>query len=300
MRTTLAPTPLAPAAGPVAGLPGFTHAYANMNNTRLHYVSGGQGPTVVLLHGWPYTWALWHRLLPLLAEAGYSVIAPDLPGLGASDQPAAGYSKRNVAREVHGLVQQLGHETCHLMGADIGAMVAYAYAAEYPAEVRRLVLSESLLPGFGLEELMNPATGGYWHFGFHMQVDLAAFLTAGKEAAYLLPTLGMMSTDPAAATLAEQLFLPSYLAPGGMRAGFAHYGPLLADGQENRARFTAPLPMPVLILNGERGLPQEPLLAGARRVATTVSADLVPASGHTLALDNPAWLAQRLAQFFAM
>lgn len=194
------------------------------------------------------------------------------------------------------LVQQLGHAEINLVGTDIGTMVAYAHAAAYPAQVRRLVLAESLLPGFGLEELMNPATGGYWHFGFQMQVEVATMLTAGKEEAYLLPTMAMMSAAPDAAETAKALFLPYYAPPGGMRAGFQHYGTLVADGQKNRARFAAPLPMPVL--NGARGLPQAPLLAGAQQVAADVTADLVPDSGHTFAQDNPEWVARRLRHFF--
>ena len=291
-------TPVAPLAGSLAELVGFRHAYADVNGTRLHYVIGGNGPAVVLLHGWPYTWAVWRKLLPLLAEAGYTAIAPDLRGLGDSSKTEDGYAKTNVARDVYELVQQLGHSEINLLGMDLGAMVAYAYAASYPTQVRRLVLAESLLPGFGLEELMNPATGGFWHFGFHMQVEVATMLTAGKEAAYLLPTLTVMSTTADAAAVAEKLFLPYYAAPGGMRAGFRHYEPLVTDGQENRARFTAKLPMPVLVLNGEHGLPQAPLLAGSNQVAATVTADLVPASGHTFAQDNPAWVAERLHRFF--
>jgi hypothetical protein len=85
-----------------------------------------------------------------------------------------------------------------------------------------LVLAESLIPGFGLEELMNPATGGYCHFGFHMHVDIAEMLTAGREVAHLLPTMKMMSTSEDAADLAKNLYLPHYLEPGGMRAGFQH------------------------------------------------------------------------------
>ena len=292
------PTPAPALAGPVAELPGFRHAYAEVNGTRLHYVIGGSGPAVVLLHGWPYTWAVWRKLLPLLAQAGYTAIAPDLRGLGDSAKPEEGYAKTNVAKDVHELVRQLGHADLNLLGMDIGTMVAYAYAASYPAEVRRLVLAESVLPGFGLEELMNPATGGYWHFGFHMQVEVATMLTAGKEAAYLLPSLSMMSTSPDAAAVAQQYFLPYYAAPGGMRAGFQHYATLLEDGRENRARFTAKLPMPVLVLNGERGVPQAPLLAGVEQVAADITTDTVPNSGHVFAEDNPAWVAERLTRFF--
>ena len=108
--------------------------------------------------------------MPLLVRAGFTVVAPDLRGLGDSAKADSGYSKTNVAKDVHELVHHLGHQEIKLVGTDIGTMVACAYAASYQAEVRRLVLSESVLPGFGLEELMNPVTGGYWHFSFHMQV----------------------------------------------------------------------------------------------------------------------------------
>jgi len=138
---------------------GFSHRYADVNGTRLHYVIGGEGPAVVLLHGWPYTWAEWRKLMPLLADAGFTVIAPDLRGLGDSAKAEAGYSKTNVAEDVRQVVHQLGLSEINLVGTDIGTMVAYAYASRHPDEVRRLVLSESLIPGFGLEELMNEPIG---------------------------------------------------------------------------------------------------------------------------------------------
>lgn len=150
----------------VAGLPGFTHRYAAVNGTHIHYVIGGSGTVLVLLHGWPYTWEVWRKVMPLLALQGYTVIAPDLRGLGDSTLEEAGYSKSNVAEDIHELVRSLGFEHICLLGMDIGMMVAFAYALSYPEEIDRLVLTESLIPGFGLEDWMNPATGGYWHFGF--------------------------------------------------------------------------------------------------------------------------------------
>lgn len=280
-------------------LDGFRHEYAHVNGARLHYVVGGQGPAVVLLHGWPYTWALWRKLVPPLTVAGYTVIAPDLRGLGGSEKTESGYAKTNLARDLHELALHLGHRELNLVGTDIGMMVAYAYAASYPDEVRRLVLAESLIPGFGLEELMNPATGGYWHFGFHAQVEVATMLTEGKEAAYLLPSMKMMSASPDAEDTAKTLFLPHYTAPGGMRAGFKHYEALVEDGKENRARFQGKLPMPVLVLNGDRGIPQAQTLGCVRQVAQNVEAEIIPNCGHTFAEDQPQWVAQRLSRFFA-
>ena len=190
------PKPAAPDdSSAVDGMEGFTHHYADVNETRIHYVSGGSGPAIVLVHGWPYTWALWHRLMPLLAKRGFTVIAPDLRGLGDSRHEEGGFNELNVAEDIRAIVKSLGIGKINLVGTDIGTMIAYAYASRHPEEIDHLVLAESLVPGFGLEELMNPATGGYWHFGFHAQADLAAFLTEGKEAAYLLPTMSMMSAS---------------------------------------------------------------------------------------------------------
>lgn len=155
---------------PVAGLMGFTHRYAEVNGVRLHYVIGGSGPAVLLIHGWPFTWVEWRAVMPLLAGAGFTVIAPDLRGSGDSGRPAGRYTKREEAEDLHQLVAggefgEFGEVS--VVGTDFGTMVAHAYAAAYPDEVARLVLSEAFLPGFGLEDHMNPATGGSWHFGFH-------------------------------------------------------------------------------------------------------------------------------------
>ena len=233
--------------------------------------------------------------MPLLASRGYTVIAPDLRGLGASALEQAGYSKSNVAEDIHGLVRSLGFAQIDLLGMDIGMMVAFAYGLKYPEEIGHLILTESLIPGFGLEELMNPATGGYWHFGFHMQVPVADMLTAGKEVAYLLPTMGMMSLSTDALEVAKAVYLPSYTRPGRMRA--EHYGTLLADGKENRAQLKQKLAMPVLVLSGERGIPQAQTLACVRQVAENIEVDLVPSAGHLYAHDNPEWVADRLHAF---
>ena len=274
------------------------HEFAVTNGTRLHYVTGGNGPAVVLLHGYPFTWEVWKPLLPLLVEAGYTVIVPDLRGCGFSDKPEDGYDKVTVAEDVREIVQSLGLERIRLVGADIGAMVAYAYVSRHPKEVERFVFAESLIPGFGLEELMNPATGGYWHFGFHAQVGIATMLTAGREADYLLPWYSTMSADPSAAEIAAQRFLPFYRAPGGMRAGFRHYETMVEDGRANRAQFQGPLSMPTLVLSGERGIPQAQTLACVEQVAADIEHDLVPDAGHTFASDNAQWTAARLIRFF--
>jgi pimeloyl-ACP methyl ester carboxylesterase len=279
-------------------MPGFCHHYADVNDTRLHFVAGGRGPAILLVHGWPYTWLQWQKLMPLLADCGFTVIAPDLRGMGDSAPADKGFTKINVAEDIRLAVAELGIHEVNLVGSDIGTMVAYAYAASHPEEVRRLCLSESVLPGFGLEELMNPATGGYWHFGFHMQVELATMLTTGKEAAYLTPMWSMMSVAPDALEFAAANYLPYFASAGGMRGGFQHYGTLLQDGKDNQSNFQSKLTMPVLVLSAERGIPQNQTADSVQRACENIEIDIVPSSGHDFASDNPAWTAERLVRFF--
>ncbi|GAA0950112.1 MULTISPECIES: alpha/beta fold hydrolase [Streptomyces violaceusniger group] len=274
---------------------GFAHAETEVNGVRLHYVIGGQGPAVVLVHGWPFSWIEWRLLIPLLVQKGFTVIAPDLRGSGDSGIPAGHWTKREEAEDLHLLLRHLGHEQAFVVGTDVGTMTVHAWAQAYPHEVERLVLSEAYLPGYGLEDHMNPATGGSWHFGFHAQSDLAAMLTAGKEEPYLTGFWSMMTRGGITAADRADL-LRTYTRPDAMRGGFEHYATLVPDGRA--ARVGGPLTMPVLILNGEHGLPQNVLLDGARQAAADVRADIVPGAAHTFAADNPAWTADRLARFF--
>lgn len=282
---------------PVKGMEDFTHHFANVNETRVNYVMGGSGPAVVLFHGWPYSWFEWRNIMPGLSAAGFTVIAPDLRGFGESDKPDSGYSKRNVAKDIHEFVSQLGFDKINLLGMDIGMMVAYAYASSYPDGVDRLVLGEGVLPGFGLEEMMNPAANGSWHFGFQAQAEFAAMVTAGNEAKYLTNFWNLMEPlhGPNKETTAE--LLKHYTSPGGMLGGFRHYSTLLDDGKYNRENLKM-LPMPVLVLSGDHGIPQAPTLASVKQVASNITAEIIPDSGHALAEGNPEATAKSLISFF--
>ena len=132
----------------------------------------------------------------------------------------------------------------------------------------------------------------------HMQVDVAEMLTKGKEADYLLPMWGRMARVKGMGKAAVSEYLRCYSAPGGMRGGFQHYKTLLEDGKTNRALFHGKLRMPVLSLNGDKGIPQEQTLHGVRQVAENVTAELIPDSGHAFAEENPDWVSNRLIRFF--
>ena len=284
---------------PVEGLNGFTHRYSTGNGARIHYVVGGSGPAVLLLHGFAYTWEDWRRVLQPLAAEGFTVIAPDLRAMGYSEKAQDGFSKANVAEDNRAIVKELGFDQVNVVGGDIGAMVAYAYASRHPDEVRRFVFGEAFIPGFGLEDHMNPADGGFWHFGFQGAVDTATMLVEGKEEQYLMPFFRMMSTHGDVETRMRERFLPFFEAPGGIRGGFEHYGTLVADVKENREQFTAKLPMPVLVLAGEKDQALDGIADSVARVSDRLESDYVPGAGHTFAEDNPEWLVERLTRFFA-
>jgi pimeloyl-ACP methyl ester carboxylesterase len=125
---------------------GFKHAYANVNGLKIHYVIGGSGEPLVLLHGFGQNWFMWNRLIPELSKH-FTVIAPDMRGMGESDKPDTGYDKKTMATDIHELAKKLGYKSINLAGHDIGLMVAYAYAAQFRTEVKRLALLDALLPG---------------------------------------------------------------------------------------------------------------------------------------------------------
>lgn len=277
----------------------FMHRTADIEGVRLHYVVGGKGEPIVLLHGWPKTWYKWRKAMPALAES-HTVIALDLPGLGDSSAAATGYSKRAIAETVYQLVSQLGFEQINLVGHDIGGMVAYAYAATHPNSVRRLVLTEFWLPGFGLEEGMDVAKGGSWHFGFHMAPKIPEMLTAGKEREYLT-AMGAFKPESTANAFSEadiQEYLRTYATSDKMHAGFEYYRTLLDDGRQNRELAKTKLTMPVLTLVGNKGVVGDRLRQGIRSVAEDMQSDVIQNSGHWLAEEQPAALAQRLLTFF--
>jgi pimeloyl-ACP methyl ester carboxylesterase len=150
-----------------------------------------------------------------LAAAGFAAIAPDLRGMGYSKKTKDGYSKVNVAEDVRAIVSELGFSEVNLVGGDIGAMVAYAYASRHPQEVSRFVFGEAFILGFGLEDHMNPATGCFWHFGFQGEVDTATMLVEGREEKYLMPFYRLMSAHGDVEKRMRERFLPFFEAPRG-------------------------------------------------------------------------------------
>lgn len=288
----------------VGGIPtGFSRRCANVNGTRLSYLVGGTGAPILLLHGWPQTALAWRHVLAPLAERGNTIIAPDLRGLGSSIRALSGYDKQNQAEDIRGLLDAIGFGSgtpVRLVGHDIGGMIAFAYARTYPADVERLVLMELAVPGFGLEESMDVARGGLWHFGLFMTPEVPELLFQGHEREFFRWWFAHMSGEPTQFSPSEiDQVTRAYSGEESLRCGFDHYRTLLDDGAANRKWYDAGgrLDMPVLAVGGGRGSGDrlgDSLQNACSQITTVVVAD----SGHFLAEERPDELLGALRKFF--
>ena len=273
------------------------HHTAKVNQVQLHYVRSGQGTPLVLLHGCPVTWYEWRFVLPRLAQK-YTVIAPDLRGLGDSSKPDSGYDKRTVAEDIYQLIEQLGFEQIDLVGHDIGMMVAYAFAAAHPDRVRRLAVMEAPLPGIGAWEQVL-ANQDLWHFRFHMAADMPEALVSGRERIYLEMFFRRDAYNKAAISQADaDEFVRCYAQPGGLRAFFNYYRAFSLDAKYNQEAARTKLKLPVLALGGASSLAEQ-VGKTMHEVAEDVHTVVVDRSGHWIAHEQPEQLSHELVQFFA-
>jgi pimeloyl-ACP methyl ester carboxylesterase len=257
----------------------FSEKFAEVNGVRLHYWIGGSGSPVVLLHGYAQTAHMWHPLMPLLAEH-HTVIVPDLRGAGGSSKPESGYDKKNMAVDIHDLTTSLGFDRVSIVGHDIGLMVAYAYAAQFPQGTERVILMDAFLPGIGDWKnvwLMRDL----WHFHFYGDVPVA--LVKGRERTYFEHFWNDFAADPkhSVSETDRQFYARAYAQPGGMRAGFEYFRNFERDAQDFAQLSATPLTMPMLVLTGEKASGQF-LIEQARLVATNVKGVVIQGSGHWL------------------
>ena len=280
----------------------FSSRTATVNGITLHYVTGGHGDPVVLIHGYPETWYDWRRVMPALA-AHYTVIAPDMRGLGDSSRPADGdYTKKSVADDIYKLTQALGYKRVFLAAQDMGFPVALAYAAAHPEGVRRMVMIEGGVSGFGLEAAEDPARGGSWHFGFFMAPEFPEMLTRGREREFLTAFAyrSHFVYQPGAFTDADiNEYLHHYGNPAAMAAGFGYYRAFPQDAKDNQAAFgKAKLTMPILAIGGAHAFGDfgEKNL---RNIATDVQGVVFADSGHFVNEERPEELVQTVLPFLA-
>ena len=276
----------------------FEHAYAELGDVRLHYVTAGKGPAVVLLHGWPQTWYMWRDVMSGLAPR-YRVIAPDLRGLGDSSRPADGYDKKTLAQDVWHLVHDvLREESLFVVGHDWGGPTAFALAAQHREAVRRVAIFDVPIPGDGTSIFFN----NRWHHGFHWESDLPEELTVGREDVYLGFFYRNWGARPDAISKeAQQEYLRTFRQPGAMRAGFNFYRAMRQDVLDNEAFIAAgKLNMPVLCYGGTLGRGRGMgAIESWRRVATDVRGGIAENCGHWIPEERPEWVVEQLLAFFA-
>src|SRR5690349_687104 len=246
--TTADSTTNAPGIQPASPPANFKHAFSKVNGVDIHYVIGGSGEPLVLLHGFGQNWYMWNRLLPELSKH-FTVIAPDLRGVGESDKPGDGYEKKTMAVDVHELVKKLGYESVNLAGHDIGLMVAYAYAAQFPNEVKKLALMDALLPG--IEPVWSQVKSSAWWFGF-FSFPVSGRPVAGQEREFLTgfwPIVGHVK-DPFTKDEVDE-FVRAYAQTGGTTGAFHWFGAFEQDALDNKEFSKTKLKMPVMTLGSE-------------------------------------------------
>ena len=268
--------------------------FTEANGVRLHYLVVGQGDPVLLLHGFGQSSHMWRPLMRELAR-NHTVIAADLRGAGQSDAPEGGYTKAEMARDMHELMTGLGHQKVSVVGHDIGSMVAYAYAAQFPGEVKSIALMDTFLPGVG-EWTRVWLDRSQWHFSFYGATPRA--LVQGRERIYLEHFWNDFAADPGKSVpeVDRRIYAVEYARPNHVQAGMESFRAIEQDGKELHEYAAKPLTMPMLVLTGEKGA-GDFLGKQAQLIATDVMSATVPGAGHWLMEEAPGFVIPKLVDF---
>jgi pimeloyl-ACP methyl ester carboxylesterase len=283
-----------------ATIPGVTHHLADLNGTRLHYVSAGTtGSPILLVHGWPETWWAFRRLIPLLAGT-HRVFAVDLRGFGDSGNADGDYTAATSAEDLHHLVRHLGAGPVHALCQDISGGLGFRLAATHPEDVRSLIAVETTLAGFGLEGLADVNHGGSWHVGFLGAPGIPDLLLAGHEREFLAGwAYPLMTGTPGAVTdLDIDEFTRTYARAHGWRGTEGLYRSIFTDDGATRAlAATHPLTVPVLTVDAVR--PSFTADTFRQVTAGGVTSVHLAGVGHLVAQEAPEALAAEILKFTA-
>jgi pimeloyl-ACP methyl ester carboxylesterase len=305
-----APTDLATAQGPgsVSGVPElpegfsetFSSGYVDAGEVRLHAVIGGEGPPLLLIHGWPQTWFYWRLVMPALAK-DFEVIAVDQRGIGLSDKPEEGYDTRTLGKDMVALMDALGHERFALVGVDTGLLIAYATAADYPDRVERLVVGEAPLPGvsppFPLI-LPDALVDMLYHIPFNQLKETNERLVAGREDIYFGAELDVSAGTNKLPGYAADYYVDTLRDAEALHGSFQLYRAFGATSEQNEERKKRPLTMPVLAIGGEQSIGAA-VEATMKLCAEDVEGLVIPGIGHWLAELAPDEMLAALTGFLA-
>jgi pimeloyl-ACP methyl ester carboxylesterase len=267
---------------------------ARIDGVKLHYTTAGHGAPLILLHGYAETSLMWKPIIPLLAGR-FTVIAPDLPGIGDSAIPKDRLDMKSAATRMHALARTLGVEQAAVVGHDIGLMVAYGYAAQFPSEVTKLVVMDAFLPGVGdWEAIYNDP--GFWHFRFNGPTPEA--LVKGRERIYFEHFWNNFAADKNHSIQEKdrKAYAAAYARPGRMRAGWAYFVSFQQAAKDFAQLAQTRLTMPVLSIGGEKSL-GEALARQMTLVATDVTVVVLKDAGHWLLEERPKETTEALQKF---
>lgn len=272
---------------------GFKDGIIKVNGVKIHYVVGGSGQALLLIHGFGQNWYTWNRVMPELARH-FTVIAPDLTGLGESGKPEKGYDKKTMARDLHGLMVKLTFQSVEIAGHGVGAMVAYAYAAQFPKEVKKLILMDTAIPG--IEPFWAQETAKAWWFGF-CAMPASADLVASRPKTFFNSFWSVQAYNKVAFTQAERTeFVRSYYTSGSMDYSFRWFAALGQDIADNREFSKTKLEMPVLAMGADHSTGAG-LATQIRYLATDVTEQLISNSGHWMMQEQTAQVQQAMLGF---
>ena len=287
---------------PASGIAGFTRGFTTVDGTRIHHVTGGRpdGEVLVLFAGFPQSWYAWRKILPALGER-YRIVAPDLPGQGDSDRPRAGCDTAGIAKIVRKLLDKLDAGSHFLVAHDIGAWVAYPYAALNGASVKGLAILDTGIPGISLPDALPwsaEVAWRTWHVAFHNVPDLPEALIDGREHVYLRWFLERKAANPQIFSDADhEEYLRAFLNSG-LKGGLSYYRAVSMSAEQNRELSAkGKLEMPVLAVRADQGSMPD-LVAQLQKIATNVRGTAIEACGHYLAEEQPEALARELLGFF--
>lgn len=272
----------------------FVSRVAEVDGVKLYYTTGGHGTPLILLHGYAETSRMWTPILPVLGEK-FTVIAPDLPGIGESSIPVDGLDMKTAAIRVHALAKSLGVAKARVVGHDIGLMVAYAYAAQFPSEVEKLVVMDAFLPGVpGWEAIYNNPS--IWHFRFNGPTPET--LVQGRERTYFEYFWNDLAADGTRSILEadRKAYTAAYSRPGRMRAGWAYFISFQQAAKDFAKLSQSKLTMPVLALGGEKSL-GDALGQQMKLVAADVTVVVLKDTGHWVLEEKPKETTDALIKF---
>ena len=267
---------------------------AKIEGKKLHYLTAGQGPALILLHGYTQTSRMWRPLIEKLKDK-FAIIAPDLPGIGDSDIPKNGCDMKTAAIRIHALAQSIGVSKARVVGHDIALMVAYAYAAQFSGEVEKLVVMDAFLPGVAGWELAYN-NDNLWHFRFHGPTPEA--LVKGREKIYFAYFWNDLAADKkrSLSTADRNAYVAAYSRPGRMRAGWAYFAAWPDTAKDFAQMAKTKLSMPVLSIAGEKASAAI-LSPQMKLVATTVTEVDLKDTGHWLMEERPDETMEALTAF---